>query len=108
MSHHADHDYDLNYAAKDASDVARTLGEVRKGTVARVYSDAQVTRESLAEARKFLEQAKVDDTVVVFVAGHGLLADDFCSRRSILSRAPIPTTTSSSRCRSCAITCPDG
>jgi WD40 repeat protein len=77
VSKYADHNYDLNYAAKDANDVSRALSNGRRDVKTQVFVDAGVTRESLAEARKLLERSGVDDTVVVFAAGHGLLTDDF-------------------------------
>jgi WD40 repeat protein len=42
----------------------------------RTFLDDDVTPSSVAEARAFLEQAALDDVVVVFVAGHGLHAQD--------------------------------
>jgi WD40 repeat protein len=61
-----------------ADDDARALGE-RFGAMTgydhvhvRVYTDSDVTAKSLTEAKAFLGEAGIDDTVVVFVAGHGL------------------------------------
>ncbi len=68
-------EYDLTYAAKDATDMARTFG----GGTAQVLTltDQEVSKENLAKVREFLAQATVDDEVILFVAGHGLLDDKF-------------------------------
>jgi WD40 repeat protein len=70
--------YNLTYAAKDADDLAALLeskknkfGEVH---VLRVLNE-NATRENILAARQFLMQSKVDDEVIVFAAGHGLLDD---------------------------------
>ena len=67
--------YDLSSAAKDARDVAalfaaqtELFGEVET----RVLLDSEVSQASLNEAlEEFLYPAGEDDTIVVFVAGHG-------------------------------------
>ena len=71
-----DDTYDLRYAAKDATDLVASIenaafsyGEVNT----KVLLDKQVTRESIKQTRTFLERAEVDDLVVFFLAGHGLL-----------------------------------
>jgi hypothetical protein len=38
-----------------------------------LLTDRDVTKENLAKIREFLSKATVDDTVLMFVAGHGLL-----------------------------------
>jgi hypothetical protein len=71
---------DLEYAAKDADDVARAIAGVaaHQGVVTKtVLRDAQVTRAAVLALRAQLERTAIEDTVIVFVAGHGLLdADD--------------------------------
>jgi WD40 repeat protein len=66
---------ELAYAAKDAQDLERyftsRLGETR--VRARVLLDEAATRERILESREFLAQARLDDRVIVFLAGHGLL-----------------------------------
>lgn len=77
MSKYVDAEYNLNYAAKDATDVVASL----KGSS--VYDkvhelqilDRDATRSKIGEAGAFLRKAAVNDTIVVFMAGHGLLDD---------------------------------
>ena len=66
----------LRYAAKDARDVAAALA--RRGShFARVEDlvqvDGDATRAALTRARAFLAASALDDEVVVFFSGHGLL-----------------------------------
>jgi WD40 repeat protein/uncharacterized caspase-like protein len=64
----------LGYPAKDAKDLADILDQARssfddvKGTI---LLDEQVTAATIAAAKQALQAATVDDTVIVFIAGHG-------------------------------------
>lgn len=76
VSTYQDSRFQLTYADKDASDLADLLS--RK---AAHYSEVKVrrilnrdaTRETILKAREFLKGSQVDDIVVLFFAGHGLL-----------------------------------
>jgi len=68
---------DLAYAADDVRAAARAFEALRPGRVrSRVRVDGAVTRDALLEARAFLAAATPADTVIVYLAGHGLLAAD--------------------------------
>ncbi|MBA4192249.1 MAG: hypothetical protein C0467_30130 [Planctomycetaceae bacterium] len=76
VSNYADARFNLTYADKDARDLAELLagrkasfGEVK---VLRVLN-RDATRENVLKAAEFLKPCGVDDAVVVFFAGHGLL-----------------------------------
>lgn len=77
VSEYANPDWNLKYAAKDAQDILERVkarsgssyGEIKE----LLLTDRDVTKESLGKIRDFLSQATVDDTVLMFVAGHGLL-----------------------------------
>jgi len=81
VSKYANPDNNLKYAAKDAEDLAKKLkdragslyGEVKE----LVLKDQDVSKENLAKAREFLKPATIDDSVVLFMAGHGLLDDKY-------------------------------
>lgn len=67
--------YNLGYPHKDVTD----LGDVLKATKAgfkdvhvAAYVNEQVTVDAIRRAKEILRGAKVNDTVVLFVAGHGL------------------------------------
>ncbi|MCP4603888.1 MAG: hypothetical protein GY847_25770 [Proteobacteria bacterium] len=78
ISKYANPDLNLKYGAKDAED----LGDLFKSDRAhfnevhtKVYKNEEVTVENIGRAKKFLANATVDDTFVLFVAGHGLYTD---------------------------------
>ncbi len=81
VSEYADSDWNLKYAAKDARDVADRIRSRSVGTYSEikelVLTDREVTKESLKRIRRFLSKATVDDTVLLFVAGHGLLDEKY-------------------------------
>jgi uncharacterized caspase-like protein len=60
---------DLDYAAKDARDLASALAPATTALV----TDAAATREGIAGAAERLRSAAPHDTVVLFLAGHGVL-----------------------------------
>ncbi|MFA6440168.1 MAG: caspase family protein [Bacteriovoracaceae bacterium] len=75
VSDYKDNDYDLKYAAKDASDLSVVLSQnsaTGKTKVLKIL-DKDATRENILKAKEFLRQAKVNDLVILFAAGHGLL-----------------------------------
>jgi hypothetical protein len=77
VSEYSNPEWNLKYAAKDARDILERVksrsgssyGEVKE----LLLTDREVTKESLGKIRDFLSTATVDDTVLMFVAGHGLL-----------------------------------
>ena len=77
VSHYADKRFNLDYADKDAKDISAYLSSragksFGKAQVLRLL-DKEATREKILGSRKLLEKAGVDDQVVLFFAGHGLL-----------------------------------
>jgi WD40 repeat protein/uncharacterized caspase-like protein len=79
VSNYKDSQYNLKYAAKDASDFLATMeksGSFEKVNKKLLTNEA-VTKESLMALKTFFEQAGRDDVVMVFVAGHGVLDSDF-------------------------------
>ncbi len=75
-SKYKDSRYNLDYAAKDANDFAGIFnqqkdvyGEVKTKTI----TNEQATSMNIEQLKSFFADAKIDDVVMVFVAGHGLL-----------------------------------
>jgi hypothetical protein len=66
---------DLDYAAKDAKDItaAFTNSADFHSVTVKTLTDAQATKDNILKAKTFLQQAKPQDQVVVFFAGHGFL-----------------------------------
>jgi hypothetical protein len=71
----------LKYAAKDASDLIVKLkakaGSAYSEVKPLLLTDKEVTKESAVKIKEFLSGATIDDTVLIFMAGHGLLDDKY-------------------------------
>jgi WD40 repeat protein len=76
VSDYKDNNYDLTYAAKDAQDLIKAYQsrteQYNKITVLD-YTDAKAIKENILKSKEILMKSKVDDQVVLFVAGHGLV-----------------------------------
>lgn len=80
VSSYQDDRYNLNYATKDAIDVASLFEKKSKhfdDVFSLVLTDEEVVSEALIQIQKFLDQAEIDDQVMIFIAGHGVLDEQF-------------------------------
>lgn len=79
ISNYRQSQYNLNFARKDAEDMvrffSRPFGPFTK-VETKILTDSAVTRENILELKTFLSQAKPNDAVIFFMAGHGVLDDD--------------------------------
>ncbi|MEZ0368078.1 MAG: caspase domain-containing protein, partial [Candidatus Sericytochromatia bacterium] len=73
VSDYQDPRYHLNYAAKDAGDLAAFFRPLAASVT--LLQNAAVTREKVLALKQQLLKTNVDDRVIVFLAGHGLLDD---------------------------------
>ncbi len=78
VSEYKDKKFNLNYAAKDAIDMANYFKKARKGLYNEVYIknlvNSEVSLESIKKIKdEFLSRATPSDAVIIFVAGHGVL-----------------------------------
>lgn len=66
----------LEYAEKDAKDLAAVFEKMKGGQFANVFvktiTNEQVTPENIKKAKEFIKNAKPDDTFILFIAGHGM------------------------------------
>jgi len=69
----------LAFAAKDASDIINTLRESNayENVKFKLITNQQATSDNIKSVRSFVEQADVDDVVMIFIAGHGVLDDEY-------------------------------
>jgi WD40 repeat protein/formylglycine-generating enzyme required for sulfatase activity len=78
ISEYKDRAYNLTYAAKDARDLASLLKR-QSAHFSEIHVesllDRDATKAKIVAAKKLLATADVDDHVIVFAAGHGLLDD---------------------------------
>ncbi len=70
--------FNLTYAAKDAQDIANLLANSNryKEVKTKLLVNDQVTKEKVLELKPFLEEADINDQVIVFFAGHGILSSE--------------------------------
>lgn len=80
VSNYEDSSFNLEYATKDVKDMERHFKETSSDydSVQSVsLLDENVSLESVMALKKLLQLSHVDDHVIVFYAGHGLLDDQF-------------------------------
>jgi hypothetical protein len=77
VSAYADPGYALRYAAKDATDVAGTLQNIEADARILLLRDGEVSHTALPRIRQHFASAGLDDRVVLFIAGHGVLDGAF-------------------------------
>lgn len=72
--------FNLNYAAKDAADFLSMMeneGKDRFASVEKILLiDEEFSKDSVERLKRFFAQAKRDDVVMLFYAGHGVLSSD--------------------------------
>lgn len=72
--------YNLGFPHKDVSDLGDVLlagaGKTFGRVHVRTYVNEKATVENVRKAKEFLKETKEDDTVVLFIAGHGLHSRD--------------------------------
>ncbi len=78
-SKYKDSRFNLNYAAKDAKDLVNLYGGSKN--FAKVHTltltDEEVINSNLDKVKEFLKEAKINDEVILFIAGHGVLDEEF-------------------------------
>ncbi|MBN2344450.1 MAG: caspase family protein [Deltaproteobacteria bacterium] len=75
VSKYDDSNMNLKFAAKDAEDLGRVFrqnGALFNEVHVKTYTNDKVNGKAFRDAAALLKKSTVDDTVVVFVAGHGL------------------------------------
>jgi WD40 repeat protein len=83
VSDYQDKRFDLRYAAKDGKDIAKMFKSIpnSKKTFEHIIIDTllnrSATRENFFRLKDKLLASNVDDQVIVFVSGHGLLNSQF-------------------------------
>lgn len=80
VSNYKDDRFKLTYPTKDAKDVAEKFVETREmynEVHSKILLDEEVILENLAALDDFLAGCSHEDLVIVFVAGHGVLDENF-------------------------------
>lgn len=79
VSNYKDSNFNLDYASKDATDVANLFhGHYQRYNriFLHKFTDALAQREQILGVKEKLNQSKINDEVIIFAAGHGLLDDE--------------------------------
>ncbi|MFA6034650.1 MAG: caspase family protein [Myxococcota bacterium] len=79
VSQYADQRLNLKYADKDVSDLAAVFSRMQSQYGAmhiRTFLNGEVTVEQIRAAKELLSGAKADDTLILFIAGHGVHDND--------------------------------
>lgn len=79
VSEYQQSQYNLAFAAKDASDIIKTMkgSSEYENVFEKLIVNENATDLNIDDVRSFVEQAQVDDVVMIFIAGHGVLDKDF-------------------------------
>ena len=80
VSDYQDDRFKLTYPVKDARDMAGTFEQsqdIYHNVHSKVLIDSAVTAENIRGLRTYLSQARPEDAVILFVAGHGVLDEEF-------------------------------
>jgi hypothetical protein len=68
---------DLEFSRKDANDIVSALSDKGPETEVLLLEDERFSLDSLGEISAFLAKASIHDEVVLFLAGHGVLNEDY-------------------------------
>lgn len=79
VSEYQQSQHNLAFAAKDASDIISTMkgSSEYENVFEKLIINQEATDTNVKAIRSFVEQAKIDDVVMIFVAGHGVLDKDY-------------------------------
>jgi len=76
VSEYKDTRFNLKYPSKDARDISTTIQqskELYNNVFLKDLKDDQVTKGNIVLLKEFLKDAKPNDGVIIFIAGHGVL-----------------------------------
>lgn len=71
-------EYNLTYASKDAKDIAEifTKSKVFENVHTKTLVNEEVIKSNIHQLKTFLKEADINDEVMIFIAGHGVLDDE--------------------------------
>ncbi|MBN2682255.1 MAG: caspase family protein [Bacteroidales bacterium] len=77
-SEYSDQRFNLQYAAKDATDVTNLFKNNKyfREVKTKVLTNENVTIENIVALKEFLKNATINDQVILFFAGHGVLDEN--------------------------------
>lgn len=75
VSKYSSKDLNLKFAAQDVMDLEKTFLSMKSNydnVYTKIFIDNDVTIENIKKAKDLLKNSKIDDTFVLFIAGHGV------------------------------------
>jgi WD40 repeat protein len=75
VSKYRNKELNLNYAAKDVIDLEKIFKSMKSNydnVYTKIFVDKDVTIANIKKAKELLNNSKIDDTFVLFIAGHGV------------------------------------
>ena len=75
VSAYQDEKYNLRYAVKDGRDMAELFGD--RGAFVDTLFNQNATRTNILALKQKLMQTRVDDEVILYISGHGLLDENY-------------------------------
>lgn len=81
VSKHRDRRLNLSYAHRDALELGKRFAKMRprhgfRKAHTQVHTNEEVTTANIKRAKRFLDKARVQDIVILFIAGHGVHGRD--------------------------------
>ena len=76
ISKYCDSGFNLEYAAKDAGDLVQEIQRLQSRfsqVETCVLLNEQATQSNILKSKAFLEEAEIDDHIIIFFAGHGTI-----------------------------------
>ncbi len=80
VSEYEDDKYNLTYPTKDVSDFVNQMkqnGENYKNIFIKALTNEEATKQNISKLESFLSEATINDVVIIFIAGHGVLDEDY-------------------------------
>lgn len=80
VSDYQDEKFNLTYPTKDVSDFVNQMkqnGDVYKNIFIKTLTNEEATKQNISDLKSFLSDATLNDVVVIFIAGHGVLDEDY-------------------------------
>ncbi len=79
VSEYKNKELDLKFAAQDVIDLEKTFLSMKSNydnIYTQIFVNKDVTNENIKKAKELLKNSKIDDTFVLFIAGHGVHDND--------------------------------
>lgn len=79
VSEYKNKELNLKYAAKDVMDLEKTFSSMNTyfdKIYTKIFVNKDVNIENIKKAKEFLKNSTIDDTFILFIAGHGVHDDD--------------------------------